>query len=483
MDDRNQTNISIETDKIHVKQRIGLLGGIAFVMGSIIGSGIFISPKGALLQAGSFGLSLLVWTLCGVISLIIGLVYGELGTLVPKSGGTYIYILVALGEAPAFLVMWVSTLISQPGSRALLSLVFADYLCAPIFGNCKPPNIIRKTVAALEILTLAVSNVLSVRFVAFMQIVFTIVKILALVVISVGGLLYIFHGHVQNFENSFEDSSWTVEGISLAIYSCIWAYGGYNNVNEIAEELIEPKKNIPRAIIISVIAVTVIYLSTNVSYITLLPKEEFLSASAVAFVWGEKVLKSAAILIPISVMCSVYGASHGGFFTDVRVRFAAARAGHLPEVLSFLHPTSRIPIASVVFNAICSMIMLIPADIGELINMVGFVGFITQGAAIGALFILRYRRRNKASEKTRFKLPIVIPILALFICIFMVVSPFVSTPKLEFVYGAAFIIAGLLFYFPFVFFKLNVPGFDRMTLFLQLLMDISPTDLNIDYEA
>ena len=481
--EKKEPVIAFETDKILVKERIGLLGGIAFVMGSVIGSGIFISPKGALLQAGSFGLSLLIWALCGVISLIIGLVYGELGTMVPKSGGDYIYILLAFGEAPAFLITWVATVVSQPGSRAVLSLVFADYLLAPIFGSCKAPNFMRKTIAALELVTLAITNVLSVRFAAFMQVFFTAAKVSALIVISIGGLVYIFQGHVTNFENSFEDSNWTVEGISLAIYSCMWAYGGYNNLNEIAEEIIEPKKNIPKAITISMIAITIIYLMTNISYITLLPKEEFISASAVAFVWGEKVLKSAALIIPISVMCSVHGASNGGFFTDSRVRFAAARAGHLPEVLSFLHPTSRIPVASVVFNTVCSIIMLIPGDISELINMVGFVGFMIQGASAVSLLILRYRRRHKESEKQRFRLPIIIPVIALLICIFMIVSPFVSTPKIEFVYGAAFVIAGLLFYFPFVFFQLKIPGFDHITFVLQLVMNICPTELNIDYEG
>ena len=386
-------------------------------------------------------------------------------------------------KPPAFLITWVSTVVTQPGSRAVLSLVFADYLCAPIFGNCGPPNVIRKSVAALELIALAVTNILSVRLAALIQMIFTVAKISALVVISIGGLVFIFGGHVQNFERSFEDSNWTVEGISLAIYSCMWAYGGYNNLNEIAEEIIEPKKNIPRAILVSMVAVTVIYLTANISYVALLPKDEFLAASAVAFVWGEKVLKSAAILIPISVMCSVHGASNGGFFTDSRVRFAASRAGHLPEVLSFLHPNSRIPVASVVFNTICAIILLIPGDIRELINMVGFVTFLVQAASTVSLLVLRYRRRNKKSEKERFKLPVIIPVLSLLICVFMVVSPFVSTPKLEFVYGAAFVIAGLVFYFPFVYFHLRIPGFDHVTLFLQLLMNICPTELEVDYES
>ena len=480
-EERNEKNINMEMGKVKVKQRLGLLAGMSFVMGSVIGSGIFISPKGALLNAGSTGLSLLIWALCGVISMIIGLVYAELGTLVPKSGGDYTYIRLGIGEAPAFLVMWVGLIFSQPGSRAILSLVFADYLCAPIFGKCGPSNFIRKSVAAAEMIALAVTNILSVRFAAFMQVFFTTAKVLALVVISVGGFIYLFQGRVENFENSFRDSNWDVESICLAIYSCMWAYSGYTNLNDIAEEVIHPKKNIPRAIILSMIAITTIYLTTNIAYTTVLPKDEFMSASAVAFLWGEKVLKSAALIIPISVMCSVYGSSNGGVFTDSRVRFAAARAGHLPEVLSFLHPQSRIPIVSVVLNTTCALIMLIPGDIGVLINMVGFVGFIIHGLSIISLMTLRYRRHKKGTKMDKFRLPIFVPMLALLICLFMIISPFVNSPRIEFVYGAAFVLGGLVFYFPFVYFQLSIPGIDYVTVFIQLLMDVCPT-AQVDFQ-
>ena len=475
-----EANITIECDRIPVKRRIGLFGGIAFIMGSVIGSGIFISPKGALLNSGSIGLSLLVWALCGAIAMVVGLVYGELGTRVSRSGGDYTYIRLAFGGPPAFLIMWITTVATQPGSRAILSLVFADYLCAPIFTKCGPSNLIRKSIAALELLTLATTNVLSVRFAAFMQIVFTLVKVFVLIVISAGGVIYLFQGYVENLENAFEGSNWNVESICLAFYNCAWAYGGCSCINNITEEIIDPKRNIPRAIILSMTAVTVTYLTTNLSYSTLLPKEEFASASAVAFLWGDKVLLSAAWLIPISVMLSVYGASNGGFFTDSRVRFAAARAGHLPEVLSFLHPRSGIPVTSVVFNTICSIILLIPADIGQLINMVGFLGFLVHGASTVSLLIFRYRDQTK--NRKEFSLPLVIPIIALMICLFMVVAPFASKPRIEFVYGVAFVLAGFLFYIPFVHFQLSLPGFDEVTTCIQLLMNVCPTIRETDVD-
>ncbi|XP_053403077.1 b(0,+)-type amino acid transporter 1-like [Mercenaria mercenaria] len=277
-------------------ERIAL--ALSFVMGAIIGSGIFISTKGALQNSGSIGLCLFIWALCGILSIILGLVYAELGVMLPKSGGDYTIIKTGIGRVPAFLVSWTESIVS-PGGSTVQALVFADYVCAPIFGKCGAPNSIRKSIAAAELLILAITNTISVRLVSSMQGLFTVLKVMVLVIIIVGGFVSLFEGKTENFNDAFQGSTNDVTSISLAIYSCMWAYGGYTNLNEIAEELIQPKKNIPRAIVLSMTFITMIYMCTNVSYFTILSKSEFLSVSAVAYSWGEKILGTAAIIIPI----------------------------------------------------------------------------------------------------------------------------------------------------------------------------------------
>lgn len=474
--------IIIEKEKVRLKPRIGLWTAVSFVVGSIIGSGIFISPKGALAMSGSVGLSLVIWAICGALSMLLGLVYAELGGILPKSGGDYVIIREGIGDVPGFLIAWTQSVITHSGSRSVLALVFADYVCVPIFGSCTAPDSIRKSIAGAMIVLLAITNTVSVRLVSSLQGIFTTTKVLALIVITVGGIIYMSKGQLQNFDNSFEGSSTDITKLALAAYSCMWAYGGYNNLNEITEELINPKKNIPLAIIISLTLVTVVYLTTNVSYVALLSKAEFLSVPAVAYAWGEKALGSAAIVIPICVMCSVYGASNGGFFSDVRVRFAAARCGHLPEVLSYLHYETRIPLASLAFNVITSLVLLIPGDISQLINLVSFVGFLTQSLTVISLLRFRFQRRHRPRNKDDFHLPLIMPILALLICILMFVAPFVTNPRIEFIYGLGFILSGFIFYVPFVHFGLQIPGFDHVTTFAQLLMNICPTvlDKNLD---
>ena len=315
-----------------------------------------------------------------------------------------------------------------------------------------------------------------------MQGLFTFLKVAALFVISIGGVVYLFQGKTENFADSFNGTTNDVTSIALAIYSCMWAYSGYNNLNEIAEEIVNPKKNIPKAIIASLTLVTIIYISTNVSYFTLLSKEEFLSVNAVAFTWSERVLGAAAIFIPLSVMCSVHGASNGGFFTAVRLRFAAARAGHLPEMLSFLHYKTRIPLVSLIFNTFVAIVMLIPVDIAELINIVSFIGFISQGLTVVAFLKMRYDIRNKPVNPDHFRIPIVVAVVALMVCIFMTVSPFISNPKIEFLYGVGFVLSGLLLYLPFVYLGWKLPGWDAFTTISQLSMELCPTVLDDDLD-
>ena len=478
----NKPTVVFENERLLLKPRLGLWTAVAFVVGSIIGSGIFISPRGALANSGSVGLSLVVWAACGVISMILGFVYAELGVIFPKSGGDYSIIKEGIGDIPGFLVAWTQCVVTQAGSRTVLALVFADYVCVPIFGGCPAPNSIRKTIAAGKLILLAITNTVSVRLVASVQGFFTATKVIALVVITIGGILFMSQGRVENFENSFEGSSTDVTKIALACYSCMWAYGGFNNLNEIIEEIINPKKNIPLAIVISLTLVTGIYITTNVSYFVLLSKSDFLSVPAVAYTWGERALGSAAIIIPICVMLSVYGASNGGFFTDVRVRFAAARSGHLPEVLSFLHHKTRIPLASLVFNTAASLIMLIPGDIRQLINLVGFVGFLTQGLTVISLLRFRYQRRHLTRKTGEFRTPLIVPLLALVVCTLMFVAPFITDPKIEFFYGIAFILSGFIIYVPFVYLDKKIPGFDKVTVLAQLMMGICPTVLDSDLQ-
>ncbi|KAL3859287.1 hypothetical protein ACJMK2_009513 [Sinanodonta woodiana] len=427
----------LEMEGLQVKRRIGLLSSITFIVGAIIAS----------------------------------LVYAELATMLPKSGGDYSYIMEAFGDCPAFLIFWSHAVIGS-SSNVVLPLVFADYLCALLFGPCGVPDIIRRMIAAIEMLTLTIVNVTSVRLAVSVQAVCTISKVCALLVIILGGIISLCQGKVENISNGFDGTTTNITSYALAFYSCMWAYGGWYVVNNIAEEVKNPKRNIPKGIVMSMVAVTVIYLLANVSYFTILSKKEFLASSAVAYSWGKRVIGSAAVLIPISVMFSVYGTSNGSLFSAGRLYFAAARNGHSPAIMAYLHIKSLIPVAAVVFPSTVSILLLAYADITELINFIGFISFTIHALVMVSDIKLRLTRKEL---KPTFKVPLVIPIVTFFICIFMIVAPFLEKPNIEFLYGVAIIFAGLVFYFIFVYFRKKIPGYDWLTLKCQILLEVSPT--------
>ena len=142
---------STSGDAVKLKKNLGLHNGVAIIVGVIIGSGIFVSPKGVLQEVGSVGGALLIWTLCGVISLIGALCYAELGTMILKSGADYAYIMKAFGPLPAFLYLWVALLIIIPTGNAITALTFAYYVLQPIFPTCDPPDSAVRLLAALSI--------------------------------------------------------------------------------------------------------------------------------------------------------------------------------------------------------------------------------------------------------------------------------------------------------------------------------------------
>ncbi|KAH7983606.1 hypothetical protein HPB52_013112 [Rhipicephalus sanguineus] len=133
--------------RVKLKKEIGLFSGVMIVVGTIIGSGIFVSPKGVFEHAGSVGASLVIWVLCGLFSMIGAVCYAELGTSIPRSGGDYAYVLEAFGPLTAFLRLWVTVLVVQPATLAVLSLTFATYMVKPLYPDCEPPDLALRLMA------------------------------------------------------------------------------------------------------------------------------------------------------------------------------------------------------------------------------------------------------------------------------------------------------------------------------------------------
>lgn len=225
---------------VKMKKEIGLFEGVAIIVGIIVGSGIFISPKGVLISAGSVGLSLIIWVLCGLLSTLGALCYAELGTTIPKSGGDYVYILEAFGALPAFLYLWVASLVFVPCTNAITALTFANYILQPFYGNCVPPDQAVRLLAAVVICLLTFLNCYNVKWTTKLQDGFMVFKIVALAFIIITGMVYIGQGRTEYFQDSLHGTITDPGSISVAFYSGIFSYTGWNYLNFVTEEMKDP---------------------------------------------------------------------------------------------------------------------------------------------------------------------------------------------------------------------------------------------------
>ncbi|XP_076863222.1 asc-type amino acid transporter 1 isoform X2 [Brachyhypopomus gauderio] len=334
-------------ERVTLKKEIGLLSACTIIIGNIIGSGIFISPKGVLEHSGSVGLALVVWVLGGCIAALGSLCYAELGVTIPKSGGDYSYVTEIFGDLVGFLLLWSAVLIMYPTTLAVIALTFSNYVLQPAFPNCVPPYMATRILSTTCILFLTWVNCFSVRLATRIQDIFTVGKLLALGLIIAVGLLQIYKGNYEGLtpQVAFEFyKTPSVGQIALAFLQASFAFSGWNFLNYVTEEVVDPRRNLPRAIYISIPLVTFVYTLTNIAYFSSMSPEELLASNAVAVTFGEKLLGMFSTLMPISVALSTFGGINGYLFTSSRLCFSGAREGHLPSLLAMIHFKNCTPI-------------------------------------------------------------------------------------------------------------------------------------------
>lgn len=224
-------------NKIQLKKTMGYLEGVSFIVGTIIGAGIFVSPTGVLKYSMlNVGVSLIIWTACGIISLMGALCYAELITALPFSGGEYSYIKRALGSPVAFIFLW-TAMFNRPASNAARALLFAEYAIQPFYGECPAPEMAKKCLALAVLWFLGILNGRSVKMAAWVQIVFTFLKMMALSIIAIGGIVLLIRGKKKNtarFENAFSADIPDAVQISEAFFQGLYAYGGWWSLSYLA---------------------------------------------------------------------------------------------------------------------------------------------------------------------------------------------------------------------------------------------------------
>jgi len=425
---------------VKMQAKLSLLNGITVIVGSIIGSGIFISPTGVLENTGSINLSLVVWVLSGVFSMVGAYCYAELGCMIKKTGADYAYIMDTFGPFLAFMRLWVECMIVRPCSQTVVALTFAIYALKPFYPTCEPPDESTRLLAAVSICVLTFVNCYSVQWATRVQDIFTFAKLLALVIIIITGIYMLCLGEVEYF--TWDATETDVTKIALSFYSGLFAYNGWNYLNFIIEELQDPVKNLPRAIGISIILVTIVYVLTNIAFYTTLSPMEVLSSKAVAVSFAARHYGYMAWIIPMFVAMSTFGGLNGILLTSSRLFYAGAREGQMPEILTMIQVNRLTPAPAVLFVALLSLVYLTSSNIFALINYVGFATWLSIGGGVLCLPVLRYTQPNLPRP---IRVNLFWPVIYIIATIFITIMPMIAKP-METGFGVAIIMTGVPVY-------------------------------------
>lgn len=438
-------NQNCNDKKVRLERSLTLWDGISVIVGVIVGSGIFISPKGVYVAAGSVGASLIVWGLCGLLSLMGALCMAELGTSIADSGGDYSYIKMAYGPCVSFLYLWVTVLIILPCSNALAALTFATYVLQPFYDECSPPSDPIRLIALAIILILVWVNCYSVDLSIKLQNSFTITKVLALVLVIVFGFYYFIAGKSTKLT---QDTIWnsettTLTGLASAFYSGLYSYAGWNALNFVTEEIKKPVKNMPRAIIISITLITIIYVLANLAYFAVLSHDQIISSDAIAVTFGKKTLGIFSFLMPLSVALSTTSGLNALIFSSSRILFVGARQGQLFSLLNMISVNNLTPVPSLLFIGFMSSIYLFTTNIDNLISYLVFIEASFGGLAVSTLLVLRYK---KPEIQRPLRVHTYIPYVYLIVSTCLIVAPIWKDPTQALI-GTIILLTGIPVYY------------------------------------
>jgi APA family basic amino acid/polyamine antiporter len=384
------------------------------VVGGVIGSGIFRKPGVMASQLGSPEILLLVWVLAGVITLFGALTNAEIASMIPETGGQYVYFERMYGSFFAYLYGWAVFAVIQTGSIAAVAYVFAEYSTQfialpeasasvaawsfhlPFIGDVTPfKEIGTKGLAAAVIVLLTAVNYLGVKLGGIVQDIFTIAKVAAMGLLMLGAFLLPTGGAVANLTTP----SATIQlsglalfaGIAAALQGAFWAYDGWNKITYVAGEVKRPQRNIPLGLLWGMLAVTVIYVLMNLAYAYVLPIDEMAKSKLVAADMAERMFSGGGRWIAVAVMISAFGCTNAIILASARVYFHMAQVNVFPSLLGRVHPRFHTPAASLVVQGIWSVLLLFSGTFDTLTDTLIFVSWIFYAAGAYGIFILRRR--------------------------------------------------------------------------------------------
>ncbi|KAJ3787827.1 amino acid permease-domain-containing protein [Lentinula aff. detonsa] len=438
----------------HGEKNISLLNGIALVVGMQIGSGIFSSPGVVVANTRTVGASLSVWIASGLLGWTGASSFAELGSAIPQNGGAQAYLAYAYGPLLAYLFAWTAIIALRPGGNAVISLIFAEYLNRIFWHSTRDdispddiPGWAIKLTACIAVLLVTALCVWNRKLGARAAVVFTSVKIMCLVFIIVLGIVQLARGKASPSlrEPWFQGSSTSPSAYSLAFYSGLWAFDGWDQANYVAGEMHQPGKNIPRAIHSSMVIVIVLFLLANVSYFAVLDKNLVGLSNTVAMDFGRAIFGPwGGTVFAFMVAFSCFGALNGGFFTASRLIYAAGRENYLPAMFGRLHKTRKTPLNATLLQTVLTLVFtLVGGGFRSLVNFSVVASWSFYFLTVLGLVILRIK---EPMLERPYKTWIITPLVFCGVALFLLVMPIIAAP-LEAVAVLVFVLAGVPVYY------------------------------------
>jgi APA family basic amino acid/polyamine antiporter len=357
------------------------------VVGTIIGSGIFLVPHNVALHVGSPGALLSVWVVGGVLSLAGALSLAELGAATPEAGGIYVYLRQAYGKLIAFLYGWAMLLVAESGGVATLAVAFAIYS-----GNFLPlAPFHQKLVASGVIAVLTVVNILGVRKGAAVQTIFMFAKLGGLAII-VG--LALFSPGITTVGSSLPlpTPHTTLGSFGVALVGVLWAYHGWQHLSYAAGEVKDPGRVLPRSFLWGTLLIILVYLSANLAYLRVLSlgalvEHQRVAARAMEALAGPR----GAALVSALILCSIFGALNGNILGGARVLYAMARDGVFFEAVGRVHRRFETPAVALVLQGVWAIVLATSGTYEQLYTYVIFTAWVFYAGAVLAVVVLRRR--------------------------------------------------------------------------------------------
>lgn len=372
-------------------RRLGLFDATMIVMGGIIGAGIFVNPSVVARQVHTASLTLGAWIVGGAIALVGAFVYAELAARRPNVGGQYAYLRDAYHPIVAFLYGWTLLLVVQTGGMAGAAIVFGRY-----FRELTGLGISEQLVAAATLAILTAINCLGVRAGSNVQNALMVIK-LAAIAMLVGVGLFASPPAIANFQVMPSVVSGGMIGLAAAMVPVLFAYGGWQTASFVAGEMREPKRDLPRGLLIGVIGVIVVYLTVTFVCIHVLGVEALAQTTTPASEVMRRALgERGARLIALGIAISTVGFLSQSILTAPRVYYAMARDGVFFRAVGTLDPRSRAPVVAIVLQGVCAAVIAMTGKYDQILNYVVSIDVLFFGLTGASLII--FRRREPLPE-------------------------------------------------------------------------------------